>query len=165
MTDVCVSFTGIVLVPLASSPVTGPYTEESGSVVFFPSSQVFLHIDKIPLSLLFSGLKSPGSLSFSSYDKYFKLSDVLVALCWTHFSKKDYLPQPPGNTCPNAAQGTDGHLCWPMVSLLCTRMLRAFSAKWKIPWEQSEYGLDGPCSKALFLLVWLLGNRDFNLYF
>lgn len=48
MTDVCVSFTGIVFVPFASPPATGHYTEESGSVLFIPSSQVFMHIDKTP---------------------------------------------------------------------------------------------------------------------
>lgn len=68
MTDVYVSFTGIVFVPLASSPVTGHCTEEFGSVLLIPSNQVFMHIDKIP----FSRLKSHVSLSFCSYDKHFK---------------------------------------------------------------------------------------------
>jgi len=48
MTKVCVPFTGIVLVPLSSSPVTGHYTEDSGLVLFVASSQVLMHIDKIP---------------------------------------------------------------------------------------------------------------------
>lgn len=72
MTDVCVSFTGTVFVPLVSS-VTWHCTEEFGSVLFILSNQVFMHIDKIP----FSGLKSHVSLSFCSYGKHFKLQSPL----------------------------------------------------------------------------------------
>jgi len=53
-------------VSIASGPVTGHHLEEPGSVLFAPSLQVCIHVDKIPLSLLLSKLNSPSSLSFSS---------------------------------------------------------------------------------------------------
>ena len=49
-------------VPAASGPVTGHHWKEPGSVLFAPSLQVFMYIDKISLSRLFSELNSPRSL-------------------------------------------------------------------------------------------------------
>lgn len=46
-------------------------------------AQLFIHIDKITLSLLFSRLSSPSSFSLSSYDKHSSLFIFFVALCWT----------------------------------------------------------------------------------
>ena len=45
-------------------------TEESGSILFTPSLQAFINTDEIPLSLLFSRVSSPSSLSLSSQEKY-----------------------------------------------------------------------------------------------
>ena len=68
-------------VPTASGLVTGHHWKEPGSVFFAPSLQVFIYVDMIPLSLLFSRLKSPSSLRLSSHEKC--LSPNLVALRWT----------------------------------------------------------------------------------
>ncbi|KAK4829959.1 hypothetical protein QYF61_008090 [Mycteria americana] len=54
------------VVPIASCPLTGHYWKEPGSVLFKSSLQVFIHMHKIPLSLLFCMLNSPSSLSLSS---------------------------------------------------------------------------------------------------
>lgn len=106
----------------------------------FPPVRCLCTLIRFPLSLLFSGLKSPGSLSFSSYDKYFKCSVVFVALHWTHFSRRItslsllvtlVRIQP---RVLMAAFARRSH-CWLMVRLSSTRTPRAFSAKWKIPWE------------------------------
>ena len=53
-------------VPGASGPVTGHHWKEPGSILFAPFLQVFISIEKTPLSLLFSRLNSPSSLSLSS---------------------------------------------------------------------------------------------------
>jgi len=53
-------------VAMASCPVAGHHWKEPGSVTFTPSLQVFIHIDEIPSSLLFSRLNSPSPLSLSS---------------------------------------------------------------------------------------------------
>jgi len=45
---------------IASGPVTGQH------LLFAPYLQVFIHIDKIALNLLFYRLSSPSSLSLSS---------------------------------------------------------------------------------------------------
>ena len=54
------------LVHSAFCPGTGHHLQESVSVLFAPSFQVFIEIDEFPLSLLFSRLSSPSSLSLSS---------------------------------------------------------------------------------------------------
>jgi len=54
------------LVLIASGPVPGHHREEPGSALFAPSLQVFMYIDEIALSLLFSRLNSPSSLSLSA---------------------------------------------------------------------------------------------------
>lgn len=53
-------------VPIASCSGTGHHWREPGSVLFAPSLQLFMGTDKIPQSLLFSRLNSPGSLSLYS---------------------------------------------------------------------------------------------------
>lgn len=44
--------------------------EELGSVFFITALQVFIHVDKFPLSLLFSRLSDPSDLSFFSYNRH-----------------------------------------------------------------------------------------------
>lgn len=44
-------------VPTASCSVTGHHCKEPGSILFGPSLQFFIYIDKIPLSFLLSRLK------------------------------------------------------------------------------------------------------------
>lgn len=78
------------------------------------------------LSLLFSGLNSPSSLSLSLYDKCFNASVVFVTLCRTHFGLSHWpwhsrcvpavlsggagSPQP----CGNALKWSPG-CCWPSL--------------------------------------------------
>jgi len=52
-------------VPIASHPTTGNHWKKPGSIFLGPSFQVFVQMDEIPLSLLFSRLNSPLSQSFS----------------------------------------------------------------------------------------------------
>ena len=75
-------FPAFQCVPTASRPVTGHHWEEPGSIFFTPSHQVFIHIDKIPLSLLFSRLSCPSSLSLSSCERC-SSALIFVALHWT----------------------------------------------------------------------------------
>jgi len=53
-------------VPIASGPATGHHPEEPGTVLFAPSLQLFMHIDEMLLSLLFSRQNSPSFPSLSS---------------------------------------------------------------------------------------------------
>jgi len=53
-------------VPVASGPATGHHWREPGCVSFALPLQIFVCVDKIHLSLLFSRLNSPSSLSLSS---------------------------------------------------------------------------------------------------
>ena len=46
--------------------------------------QIFIHMDKIPLSLLFSRLNSPISLSLFLCDRYSLPLIIFKTLCWTH---------------------------------------------------------------------------------
>lgn len=66
-------------------PVSGFFWEEFGSLFSFPSSPVFIHVDKIPLSFLFCRVKSNSPLCLwkrcSSHLNFF------VALCVTFPSK------------------------------------------------------------------------------
>lgn len=86
---------------------------------------IFIHIDKIPLSLLLHRLKNPSSHSLSLYDRYPKTFIIFMVLWWTHSSMslsllhwgahywtqhccvegKDHLPWLAGNAFPSAAQG------------------------------------------------------------
>ena len=122
----------------ASCPVTGHHWQEPDSVFFTHSYiysliHLFTWIDKILLSLLFSRMNSPSSLSLSSYERYCSPFIILTALSWTCSSKSisvlyrgahkwtqhsrcglasaDYrggITVPAGNTPPNAAQDTAG---------------------------------------------------------
>ena len=90
------------------------------SIFFAPSHQVFLHFDKIPLTLLLSRLNSPSSLSLSPYERfpspliifmdlflYVRVSPVLgnteldtAHQMWPHqywVEGNDPFPQPPGD--------------------------------------------------------------------
>lgn len=51
------------------------------------SHQVFIHMHKIPLSLLFTRLNSPRTLSHSLYNRCSKSLTIFVAHCRTHCSK------------------------------------------------------------------------------
>lgn len=64
-------FPVIQSVLIASSPVFGHLWDESCSVIFTPHlipHQVFIYIDKISLSFLFSRLNNTSSLSMFSYE-------------------------------------------------------------------------------------------------
>jgi len=50
-------------VPIAFGPIAGHHRKESGPILVAPSLQMLVHMDEIPLSLLFSGLNSANSLS------------------------------------------------------------------------------------------------------
>lgn len=76
----------IHFVPIASRSIPGHHWEELGSTFFTPSCQVFMHVDKISLSLPCSRLSNPSSLSLSSCDRCSKPLITLVALCWTRCS-------------------------------------------------------------------------------
>ena len=52
---------------VASCPFNGCHSEESGCTFSVLSHHVFIHIDKIPLNLLFSRLNGPSSFSLSLY--------------------------------------------------------------------------------------------------
>lgn len=70
------AFPVFYFVPIAFFSVTGT-TEMFCLVVFAASHQVFVQIDQIHLSLLFSRLNGPSFLSFSSDDKS---SNLLLSL-------------------------------------------------------------------------------------
>lgn len=72
-----------VFVPIAFCSSAGYHCEESGSAFFTLncSPQLFIHIEMIPLNLLFSSLNSPFSLS--SCDRYSSPLVFFVALRWT----------------------------------------------------------------------------------
>ena len=124
--------------PIAFFPVIGHHWEQAGSLFFIPFHQVFIHIDKILLSLLFSRIKSSISLSLSSYKRcssplinywpFTALAPVCPCLtsardprtrhstpdvslqCWVE--GKVHSPWPAGNTPPNASQDAVGLLCF-----------------------------------------------------
>ena len=50
------------LVAVASGPVTGHHRKEPGSVLFAPSLQVFIYVDEITPTLLFSRQSSPSTV-------------------------------------------------------------------------------------------------------
>ena len=64
-------------------PVRGYCWEKFGFLFSILSSQVFIGIDKIHPSLFFSCLRSPGSLSLSSYERGSSPLIMFVALHWT----------------------------------------------------------------------------------
>lgn len=66
---------------IASSPVTGHHCKEHASILFMPSLQVLVHIDKIPLSLCFPRLNCSSSLTLSSYMRCSSSLITLVTLC------------------------------------------------------------------------------------
>ena len=72
--------------PTASCPFTGHHREEPGSIVFAPSLQVFVHTEKIPLSLLFSRLNCPSCPSLSSHDRCSNPFMNFLAFHGTHSS-------------------------------------------------------------------------------
>lgn len=65
----------------ASGSVTGHHSEEPGSFFFTSYPQVFVDIDKIPLSLLFSKLKSPNFSLSSTLPHIFSLTLPFKRLC------------------------------------------------------------------------------------
>lgn len=79
-------------------------TTEKSSVLFAFSLQVFIHIDKIPLSLFFSRLNIPSSLSLSLHARCSSPLIIFVALHWTvsSMSWKRVSKWVPGNIAQNA---------------------------------------------------------------
>lgn len=71
--------------------ILSPGTIENSSLIFPPSQQVFTHIDKILLSLLFFRLNSPSSLCLSSYIRCSHSIVIFVVLCWTRSSMSVHL--------------------------------------------------------------------------
>ena len=72
--------------PIASCPVTGLHWEETGSMFFTPSHQIYVNIDENCLSLFRSRLNNPRSLSLFSCERCYN-PVILVALCWTCSAK------------------------------------------------------------------------------
>lgn len=124
-------------VPADSWPVTGHHQEEPGSIFFTPSYWVFIHIDKIPLSLLFCKLSRCSSPSLYSYNT---CTSPLIALqpfsglipaypylccivetrtapstpdvsrqCWVEW--KNHSPWSAGSALPNASEDAIGFHC------------------------------------------------------
>lgn len=76
-------FPVLQFVPIVSCPVSGHQWEKSDSIFFTALYQVFLNIDKIPLSLLFSKMNRTHFHSLSSYVRCSSSLIISVALCWT----------------------------------------------------------------------------------
>lgn len=70
------------IVLIASGPVTGRHWKEPSSTFLAPSPQMFIDIDEIPLSCVFSRLRSPSSLSISSKEGCSSPFNF-VTLCWS----------------------------------------------------------------------------------
>lgn len=111
--------TALQFVPIASYSGPGHHWKGPGSVTFALSLQVFTDIDEIPLTLLFSKMNSPSSLSLTvgevlkscdnrgdplmdslQYIQVFLVLDQAYQIwpprCWV--GEQDHLPQPTGNT-------------------------------------------------------------------
>lgn len=58
----------------------------------YSPSQVFIHMNKISLSLLISKLDSPSSFSLSTYGRWSSPFIIFVALCCAHFSYVHVFP-------------------------------------------------------------------------
>ena len=116
-------------VPSTSCPVTAHHWEGFG-FLFTPSHQVFINIDKIFPSLLFSRLNTHRSLRLSLYkrcsspfcgpslESLWQVHVFLLLVSPRLHTQVDspvlrhYLPQPAGSTPPNATQdGVAGPLC------------------------------------------------------
>lgn len=52
----------LLFAPAASGPCAGDYRKDRGSILFAPYLQLFMHIDRSPLSFLSLRLNSPSSL-------------------------------------------------------------------------------------------------------
>lgn len=72
---------------LCPCAVTGHSGKSLAVLSVFPPHEILVHIDKIPLTLVFSTLSNHSSLSFSSYERYSCPSVFLEALGWTWSSK------------------------------------------------------------------------------
>jgi len=70
-------------VPTASCTVAKHHWKDLGSVLFALSCQVFIHIYKIPPSLLLPRVKNTDSLSLSPFERCSNPLIILVALHWT----------------------------------------------------------------------------------
>jgi len=98
-------------------------TTEKASSSLLPPHQVFIHVGKIPLSLFFSRLNSPSSLSLSAYERCPGPLIIFMAIHWSSSSMSTSLfywgaqkrTQHP--RCVSAGlsrgQGTPPVTCWP----------------------------------------------------
>lgn len=59
--------------------------------LFYFPHQAFIHVDKMPLTLLSSRLNVSSSLSICSYDRCSSPLIIFVLLCWTHSSMSLFL--------------------------------------------------------------------------
>lgn len=84
-------------VPTGSFPFIEHPWEESRPVLplmegsFIALHQAFMHIDKIPLSIVFSRQNSLSSVSFPSYKRCSNPPNIFVTLHWTQFSMPNCL--------------------------------------------------------------------------
>lgn len=111
--------------------------------LFYFPHQAFIHVDKMPLTLLSSRLNVSSSLSICSYDRCSSPLIIFVLLCWTHSSMSPFLlywraqvgtqhsrcvsfaegkikSQPASNAYPNATQNVNvlqGHVAgsWSVI--------------------------------------------------
>lgn len=73
------------IVPIASGSVTGHQWKEPSSTFLAPSPEMFIDIDEIPLSCVFSRLRSPSSFGISSKEGCSSPFNF-VTLCWSPVS-------------------------------------------------------------------------------
>jgi len=70
-------------VSIYSGAVTGHHCQEPDTIFFIPSQQVFIHMLRSFLRLLFSSISSPSSLNLSSYERHSSSLTISVVLRWT----------------------------------------------------------------------------------
>jgi len=116
-------------VPIASSPVPGHHRKEPGSLFFTSSLQMFVCIDEISLSLFFSRLNNPCSLSFSSQERIFTCP-LLDCLQYVSLLLGNPELDPALQMCPDRAdkrRGITSLDC--LATLLLMQPLRSLSRK------------------------------------
>ena len=116
-------------VSIASCPVTVHHWTEPASVLFEPFLQVFIHINEISLSLLFSRLNSPSSHSLSTYERCSRPFTVLVALRLDplHYVRVSLVLRGPEQ---DTLLNVQPHQCWAEEF---SRSKSTFSNQWRTP--------------------------------
>lgn len=102
-------FSVIGIYCIASCAVLGYHWEEFGSIFLTTSHQEFIHVDKRLLSLLFSRVNSPSSLSLFSYSSNPFIN--LMTFLWIHFSMHPAL-EPILQVCPTRVEQRGRNNSW-----------------------------------------------------